>query len=177
MKTPAKKAEVDSWDDITFLNKTGLAVHGTITNSAVLMLGKPESSTLLSPAVARITWILGDERNQEKDYEHFDPLSSLNVDRVLARIRNLTIRQLPGGTLFPIEITQYEPWVLREAIHNCIAHQDYILAGSVNLVEMPDRLMLTNVGSFSARHRRVDHPGMHPWKSTGIVRLPRPWLI
>ena len=65
-KTPAKKAEVDSWDDITFLNKTGLAVHGTITNSAVLMLGKPESSTLLSPAVARITWILKDERNQEE---------------------------------------------------------------------------------------------------------------
>ncbi|MEK6584567.1 MAG: RNA-binding domain-containing protein [Nitrospirota bacterium] len=147
-KTPAKKAEVDSWDDITFLNKTGLAVHGTITNSAVLMLGKPESSTLLSPAVARITWILKDERNQEKDYEHFDPPFILNVDRVLARIRNLTIRQLPGGTLFPIEIPQYEPWVLREAIHNCIAHQDYILAGRVNLVEMPDRLMLTNVGSF-----------------------------
>ena len=85
---------------------------------------------------------------RRKDYEHFDPPFILNVDRVLARIRNLTIRQLPGGTLFPIEIPQYEPWVLREAIHNCIAHQDYILAGRVNLVEMPDRLMLTNVGSF-----------------------------
>ncbi|PIW85971.1 MAG: transcriptional regulator [Nitrospirae bacterium CG_4_8_14_3_um_filter_50_41] len=147
-KAPAKKSEADSWKDITFLNKTGLAVHGDITNSTVLLLGKPESATLLSPAVAKITWILKDERNQEKDYEHFDPPFILSVDRVLARIRNLTIRQLPGGTLFPIEIPQYEPWVLREAIHNCIAHQDYSLAGRINFVEMPDRLVLTNVGSF-----------------------------
>lgn len=148
IKAPGKKPEADSWDEITFLNKTGLAVHGAITNSAVLLLGKPESAMLLSPSVARITWILKDEWNQEKDYEHFDPPFILSVDRVLARIRNLTIRQLPGGTLFPIEIPQYDPWVLREAIHNCIAHQDYSLAGRINLVEMPDRLMLTNAGSF-----------------------------
>ena len=98
--------------------------------------------------MARITWILKDERNQEKDYEHFDPPFILNVDRVLAKIGNLTIRQLPSGTLFPVEIGQYDPWVLREAIHNSIAHQDYSLNGRINLVEMPDRLIITNVGSF-----------------------------
>jgi ATP-dependent DNA helicase RecG len=32
------------------------------------------------------------------------------------------VRELPGGTLFPVELTQYDPWVIREALHNCIAH-------------------------------------------------------
>jgi ATP-dependent DNA helicase RecG len=72
----------------------------------------------------------------------------VNVDRLLARIRNLTVRALPGGTLFPTEITQYDPWVIREALHNCIAHQDYGLRGRIQLVETPDTLLLTNVGGF-----------------------------
>ncbi len=148
IKFPAKRAELDGWDDETFLNKIGLAIRGVLTNSAILLLGKPESASLISPAVSRITWILKDERNQEKDYEHFDPPFIRNVDRVLAKIRNLTIRQLPSGTLFPVEIGQYDPWVLREAIHNSIAHQDYSLNGRINLVELPDRLIITNVGSF-----------------------------
>ena len=148
VKFPAKTAEVQSWDAITFLNKTGLAIHGKMTNSALLLLGRPESATLLSPAMGRITWILKDEKNQEKDYEHFDPPFILNVDRILERIRNLSVRELPSGTLFPVEIRQYDSWVLREALHNCIAHQDYGFAGRINLVEMPDRLILTNMGSF-----------------------------
>lgn len=109
IKFPTMRAELDGWDDETFLNKIGLAIKGNLTNSALLLLGKPESASLISPAVARITWILKDERNQEKDYEHFDPPFILNVDRVLSKIRNLTIRQLPSGTLFPVEIGQYDP--------------------------------------------------------------------
>jgi ATP-dependent DNA helicase RecG len=148
VKFPGKGAEVDTWDDTTFLNKAGLSIHGAIINSAIILLGKPESATLISPAVARITWILKDERDQEKDYEHFDPPFILNVDHVLGKIRNLNIRQMPSGTLFPIEISQYDPWVLREALHNCIAHQDYTLNGRINLIETSDRLILSNVGSF-----------------------------
>ena len=123
-------------------------MHGAITHSAIILLGLPESASLISPAVARISWILKDDKNQEKDYEHFDPPFILTVDHVLARIRNLNIRQLPTGTLFPVEIRQYDEWVLREALHNAIAHQDYCLAGKINLVEMPDRLVLSNRGSF-----------------------------
>jgi ATP-dependent DNA helicase RecG len=147
-KFSAKTQEIDSWNDITFLNKTGLAIQGAITQAAIILLGQPESGTLLSPAVARISWVLKDDHNQEKDYEHFDPPFILNVDHVLARIRNLNVRQLPRGTMFPIELKQYEPWVLREALHNCIAHQDYNIGGRINLTEMPDQLILSNVGSF-----------------------------
>ena len=112
------------------------------------MPGLSSCPTGVSPAVAQISWILKENQNQEKDYEHFYPPLILSVDRVLARIRNLNVRQLPSGTLFPVELKQYEPWVLREALHNCIAHQDYSLGGRINLVEMPDRLILSNAGSF-----------------------------
>ena len=68
--------------------------------------------------------ILRNDCNEEQGYEHFGPPFLLNVDKVLARIRNLTVRELPSGTLFPVEMAQYDPWVIREALHNCIAHQD-----------------------------------------------------
>jgi len=148
VKFPNRANEVDSWDDTTLLNKTSLTIKGAITNSAMLLVGKSESAALISPAVARISWILKDDKSNEKDYEHFDPPFLVNVDKVLLKIRNLTIRELPGGTLFPKEIHQYDEWVLREALHNCIAHQDYLLRGRIILVEMPTRLFLSNVGSF-----------------------------
>ena len=147
-KFPARSEEVAAWDDATFLNKVKLTIQGAMTNAALLLLGREESSTLLAPAVARISWILKNERNDELDYQHFGPPFLLNVEKVLARIRNLTLRELPGGTLFPVEITQYDPWVIREALHNCIAHQDYGLRGRINVVETPDGLTLANVGGF-----------------------------
>jgi len=147
-KYPGKDADVAAWDDLAFLNKVRLTIQGGITNTAILLLGRSESSALITPAVARISWILKDDRNQERDYEHFDPPFLLNVDRVLKKIRNLTFRALPSGTLFPIEMAQYDPWIIREALHNCIAHQDYSLHGRINVVETPDFLLLTNAGSF-----------------------------
>ena len=145
---PDRLAELAQWDDATFLNKAKLTVRGSVTNAALLLLGREVSTSLLAPAVARISWILKNERNEELDYEHFGPPMLLNVNKVLARIRNLTVRELPDGTLFPVELTQYDPWVIREALHNCIAHQDYGLRGRIQVVETPQALLLTNVGGF-----------------------------
>ena len=148
IKYPAQTEAVEGWTDITFLNKAKVTIQGRITNTALLLLGKPESSTLMNPAVARISWFLKNERKEDLDYEHFDPPFLMSGDRLLARIRNLTVRELPSGTLFPIEMTQYDTWVIREALHNCIAHQDYCLCGRIQVVETPDALLITNVGSF-----------------------------
>ena len=69
-----------------------------VCERAVLLLGRPESSALLTPAVARISWILKDDHNRERDYEHIGPFL-LAGDRLLERVRNLTVRALPNGTL------------------------------------------------------------------------------
>lgn len=148
IKHPGQELECKSWDDVTFLNKSKIAVHGELTNTALLLLGKDESATLISPAVAKISWILKDSQNIELDYQHFGPPFILNVDSILRKIRNLTLRTLPSGTLFPQEVSQYDPWVIREALHNCIAHQDYGLKGRIEIVETPQSIILSNVGNF-----------------------------
>ena len=148
MKNPSLVDKIDEWSNATFLDKARLTIRGAITNAAIVLLGKPESASLLAPALAKISWILKNTENQELDYEHFGSPFMLNVDSILSRIRNLTLRTLPSGTMFPQEITQYDVWVLREALHNCIAHQDYMLQGRINIVETPNTVLLTNAGSF-----------------------------
>lgn len=147
-KHPQKATEVVQWDELTFLNKAKLTRQNKITRAAIILLGKVESEHFISPSVAKITWVLRDANNHDKDYEHFGPPFVLNVKRVLSKIRNLKYRYLPAETLFPTEINQYDLWVIREALHNCIAHQDYELKGKINVVERPDELIFDNVGSF-----------------------------
>jgi ATP-dependent DNA helicase RecG len=148
VKHPGQAAELNAWDDGTFLNKARVLKQGAVTNTALLLLGRAESATLLAPAVAKLSWILKDASNRELDYEHIGPPFLLAGDRLLKRIRNLIVRALPSGTLFPQEITQYDPWVIREALHNSIAHQDYRRHGRIVVVEFPDRVLVTNVGDF-----------------------------
>lgn len=148
VKHPQHANEVDSWDDVTFLNKAKACIGGKVTHAALILLGKDESSHLLAPAVAQLSWILRNETNVEQDYEHFGLPLILSSDRILQKVRNLTIRHLPIGTLFPQEVSQYDPWVMRETLHNCIAHQDYTLHGRISLVETPDSLLFTNMGTF-----------------------------
>jgi ATP-dependent DNA helicase RecG len=148
IKYPDHTAELSGWDDATFLNKAKVCIGGKLTRTALLLVGNEESAHFLSPAQARITWVLRDENNIEKDYQHFTAPFILASDQLLGKIRNLTIRQLPSGTLFPHEITQYDPWVIRETLHNCIAHQDYMARGRINVVETPESMLFTNLGSF-----------------------------
>jgi len=102
----------------------------------------------LQPNVGFETYIVDHPHGRVVLFEIGAAWDRLQVDRVLQRIRNLTLRTLPSGTLFPQEITQYDPWVIREALHNCIAHQDYGLRGRINVVETPSSILLSNVGSF-----------------------------
>lgn len=58
------------------------------------------------------------------------------------------MRELPGGTLFPETMKQYDDYTIREALHNAIAHQDYTLQQRINFVENPGYLYYANGGSF-----------------------------
>lgn len=147
-KHPRLSVEVDTWDDITFLNKSKLAIQGKLTRAAIILLGKSESEHFIQPAVAKMTWILKDKDNIEQDYEHFGPPFLLNTELLFSKIRNLKYRYMPDHSLFPIEVNQYEAYVIREALHNCIAHQDYDMRSRINVIEKPDELVFANVGRF-----------------------------
>jgi ATP-dependent DNA helicase RecG len=147
-KFPDKAAEVDGWDDATFLNKAKLTIKGRITRAALLLLGREEAEHFLLPAEAKIRWLLKDNLGNDRDYALFGMPLLLAVDKLYAKIRNLKYRYISEGTLFPEEIDQYEPYAIREALNNCIAHQDYTLAGRINVVEREESLTFTNKGSF-----------------------------
>jgi ATP-dependent DNA helicase RecG len=134
-KFPEKAEEANNWDDITFLNKAKLTIKGKLTRTALLLLGKDESEHFLLPADLKIRWLLKDHQGNDRDYTLFGMPLLLAVNKVYAKIRNLKYRYLPDGTLFPEEIDQYEPYAIREALNNCIAHQDYTLAGRINVIE------------------------------------------
>ena len=125
--------EIDAWTTEEFLANSMMMRDGQITRAAILLLGKPLSIQKIHPAV---------------DYEHFTIPFILTVDKVLSKIRNKTMRELPGGTLFPDTMKQYDEYTIREALHNAIAHQDYTLQQRIVFVEGPSTLYYGNGGSF-----------------------------
>src|SRR3990172_2757761 len=64
-KFPETAKEVDTWDDITFLNKAKVTSKGRITRTAIILLGKSESEHFVSPADVKIRWIFKDTRGNE----------------------------------------------------------------------------------------------------------------
>ena len=140
--------EVNAWSVPEFLSNAGVMIDGGITRAAIILLGKAVSVFKLRPAVVRVTWSLRNEKQDVVDYEHFTAPFILTVDQILAKVRNLTMREMPGGTLFPDVMQQYDDYSMREILHNCIAHQDYTLQERINLVENPGFLYYANGGSF-----------------------------
>lgn len=137
--------EIAGWSDAAFLDRAKITQHGKITRTALLLLGKAESKHLLSPNPAQLTWKL---EGHERAYEHFDTPFFLSTTKLYQKIRNIQIRLLPNGQLLPHEIAKYDQKIVLEAMHNCIAHQDYRRNGRINVIEQPDKLIFENEGQF-----------------------------
>lgn len=138
-------ADIPAWSDEKFLDKACLALNGGLTHAALLLLGRPERAiALLSPNPAEITWKLPDERVAE----HFYPPFILTTSTVASRIRNPNIKLFPADELLATELPRYDNRVLLEALHNCVAHQDYAQAGRIVVEEHPGRVRMTNRGGF-----------------------------
>ncbi|WP_207302752.1 ATP-binding protein [Olsenella sp. Marseille-P4559] len=142
----------------------GFLVHGHVTNAALVLLGRPESTIFLNGAAPRITWTLYASDGRMETYEHFDPPFILQVDKVLEKIRNERYRYFDSQvTLFPTLANKYDPEVIRELLHNAIAHQDYRNSGKVNVLEYEDRLAFKNEGSFiPGTVEKAIEPGYKP---------------
>ena len=149
-KHPKLKEEMKTWSDIQFLNNAKVTRNGQITNTAIILLGKPQSEVLISPAVSKIRWILKNNQNEERDYEICSCPMILTVEHIYKKVRNLTYRMINPAleTQYPDEMETYEPYVIHEALNNAIAHQIYAKGGMINIVEFDDRLVFTNLGSF-----------------------------
>ena len=140
---------VRSLDEESILSKMALVIHGHVSNAALVLLGKPESSVFLGGIEPRITWTLYASDGSTMAYEHFEPPFILQVDRILGKIRNEKYRFFDREeTLFPTEAHRYSPEVIRELLHNAIAHQDFRMSGKINVLEYEDKLVFKNEGAF-----------------------------
>lgn len=143
------KSYLEKLSDEQLLNKAGILLGGKVTRTALLLLGDEYAKNHFDGFIPRITWTLYNQDGSVKTYEHFDTPFLLAVDKVYQHIRNVKYRYIAGQqTLFPEEVDQYDASLIKELLHNCIAHQDYTLRGKVNVEEFEDHLVFINEGSF-----------------------------
>lgn len=142
---PDKKEYIDSLDDSAFLDKAKITIGGKITRTALLLLGKEESSHYLN-YISQIVWRLNSGDEQAGDI--FSIPFLLSTDRVLAKIRNYRFKIYPSNSLIPAEVWKYDTKTILEALHNCIAHQDYSANSRIVVTEEKDSLCFENAGSF-----------------------------
>lgn len=161
-----KKAQeiLSELSDIEVLNKAGITFKDKITRTALLLLGKPESAFYFDGFTPRLTWTLYNADNTVKAYEHFGIPFLLSVDKVYSKIRNEKYRYIAGQmTLFPEEVEQYDPDLIKEILNNCIAHSDYRLRGRINIEEFEDHLVFINEGAFIPENiEQALEPGYKP---------------
>lgn len=146
---PDKKEYIDSLDDAAFLDKAKITIGGKITRTALLLLGKEESSHYLN-YISQIVWRLNSGDEQAGDI--FSIPFLLSTDRVLAKIRNYRFKIYPSNSLIPAEVWKYDTKTILEALHNCIAHQDYGANSRIIVTEEKDCLCFENAGSFFEGH-------------------------
>ena len=140
--------EIDTMDDLTFLNKAKVLLNGKVTRAAWLLLGNEDTNTYVENYIPTITWKL-QEGTSIIDYEHFTIPFIVTMDKASEKIRNLRYRYIPSQTtLFPNEVDKYDINILRELLNNAIAHQDYKRGGRINILEMKDKVMIINEGDF-----------------------------
>ncbi len=141
-------AEMDAMSDEQFLTKIKLMIEGKITHAGMLLLGNSDFDYMYQTAPS-IMWSLYGADGMDQDYAIFRIPFIDVVDKVFAKVRNLTYRYMPNQlTLFPMETEQYNSWLMRELLNNCIAHTNYRLGGRIYVNEFEDKIKFTNPGDF-----------------------------
>ena len=141
---PRLKKEVDGWNDEVFLNKAKLTIDGKITKTAILLLGKPESVHYLDH-IGEIVWRLAGKDNVG---QVFSIPFLLTTTEVMHKIRNYPFKIFPNNRLIPSEGMKYDNESILEALHNCIAHQDYTYNSRIIVIERENELEFRNSGRF-----------------------------
>jgi ATP-dependent DNA helicase RecG len=136
--------EVAHWSAAEFLDRAKLTTHGVMTRAALLLLGRADRVRARLSHPAEISWKLPAERV----VEHFGPPFLLATSAVMQRIRNPIIKLFPELQLIPVQVPRYDSRVVLEALHNCIAHQDYTRGERIVVEEWATHLRMSNAGGF-----------------------------
>ena len=136
-------SDVARWSAAEFLDRAKLSAGGVLTRAALLLLGRPGCTHRLGHP-AEMVWRLLDERA----VKHFQPPFLRTSSELLREVRNPNIKLFPATSLLAVELAKYETRVVLEALHNCIAHQDYELGERIVVDEAVNRLTFRSAGAF-----------------------------
>lgn len=142
------KLNIKNWNIKTFLERVGLIKDSKLINACLVLLGKKESAYKLknSSDSVEILWRL--DTLEEKASQYFSPPLILSTSEAWSLIRNPKYKIYPANELIAREVDKYDQKVFLEALHNCIAHQNYFAGKRITIVEKIDKLIFTNAGNF-----------------------------
>lgn len=142
---PDLAKDVDMWSDTTFLDKAKLTQDGKITRAALLLVGREEKAYLLNH-ISQLVWKCFQEGEIFGDIYTIPYMKT--TSKLLNRIRNYRFKIYPSNSLIPAEVWKYDTESILEGLHNCIAHQDYVLGERIVVTEDKDKLTFENAGGF-----------------------------
>ncbi len=142
------KLNIKNWSTKALLERVGLIKDSKLINACLVLLGKKESAYKLknSSDSVEILWRL--DTLEEKASQYFSLPLILSTSEAWSMIRNPKYKIYPANELIAREVDKYDQKVFLEAVHNCIAHQDYFAGKRITIVEKNDKLIFTNAGNF-----------------------------
>lgn len=145
---PDRAAESQDWDDQTFLTRAGVFKRGKVTVASLILMGKKDVGYL--PQTVSLRWRLVDQEGSVQDSRTFAGPMLLASSQAVSMVRNWTCTIGSGDDVR--HVSAYRNASLLEAVRNAIAHQDYALGGTVDIVEREaESVTVVSRGSFPPR--------------------------
>lgn len=145
LRFPDYADAMQTWSNEVFLDKANLTQDGQITRATMLLVGKKERAYKIKH-IAQMVWKCFQDGETFGDTFTIPYIKS--TSELLGRIRNYRFKIYPHNTLIPAEIWKYDTRSILEGLHNCIAHQDYVLDERIIVTEDKDKLTFENAGGF-----------------------------
>lgn len=145
LRNPDYAEEMENWSDEVFLDKANLTQDGQVTRATMLLVGRREKAHKIGH-IAQLVWKCFQEGETFGDTFTIPFIKT--TSELLGRIRNYRFKIYPHNSLIPAEIWKYDTRSILEGLHNCIAHQDYVLDERVVITEDKEKLTFENAGGF-----------------------------
>ena len=118
------------------------------TNGGLLLFCH-EPSRFFPNVVVRCGRFVGSTKTKILDQVEFDSPLTLVIEKIITFIEMHTLQRSEIGRIERVDIPQYPPQVVREAVINAVVHADYSIKGSnIHIAIFDDRLEITNPGAL-----------------------------
>jgi ATP-dependent DNA helicase RecG len=140
-----RRDEISAMDDAAFLSHIGALKRGKVTVASMILLGK--SSERILPSTICVRWTLLDVDGTVADTRTINGSMVLAIRKVASIISNSTVKIDDGeGQSF---VSTYRVASLTEAMFNALQHQDYVLGGTIDVIERENEsVTVLSRGSF-----------------------------